>query len=142
MGEDESLADVLADKVEEARREMRAWQEKIALDKRDFWRLQTIVHQKPEGKKKEVGKGDVESPVRGVEKGRSDFWQFSETSAKWKSAIEDTTTSQGKGKTRKHDSHLEKHVQEEETGPLRDTSYESTIMLTKREEGDRSFDIE
>ncbi|XP_071582849.1 uncharacterized protein [Temnothorax nylanderi] len=74
--EDESLADVLADEVEEARREMRAWQERIALGKRDSWRPQTIevVHGKPEGKKKEAGNGDVESPVRGVvEMGRSDF---------------------------------------------------------------------
>lgn len=138
LEEDESLADILADEVEEARREMRAWQERIALDKRDSWRPPTIevVHEKPEGKKKEVGNGDVESPVRGVEKGRSDFRQLAETSAKWKSAVEDTTTLQtrGKRKTRKLDSHLEKRVQEEEMHPTRDTSaYESTTITTKRE---------
>lgn len=135
LGEDESLADILADEVEEARREMRAWQEKIALDKRDSWRPQTIgvVHEKPEGKKKEVGNGDVESPVRGVEEGRSDFRQLSETSAEWKSAIEDTATLQahGKRKTTKLASHLEKYVQEEETHPTRDASaYESTMIAT------------
>ncbi|XP_077262113.1 dynein intermediate chain 3, ciliary-like isoform X1 [Temnothorax americanus] len=119
--EDESLADVLADEVEEARREMRAWQERIALSKRDFWRSQTIevVHGKPEEKKKRAGNGDVESPVRGVvEMGRSNFRQLAETRSKWKSAIEDETLrAHEKRKERKLELHLEKCVQEEETHP-------------------------
>lgn len=137
MEEDESLADVLADEVEEARREMRAWQKRIVLGKRDSWRPQTIevVHEKLEGKKKEVGNGDVESPVRGVEEKRSDFRQLAETSSKWKSMIEDKIL-QGK-RTRKLDSHLEKCVQEEETHPTLSTyTVESemiTRMSTKRE---------
>lgn len=118
LEEDESLADVLADEVEEARREMRAWQERLALGKRDSWRPRTIevVHEKPDRKKKEVGNGDVESPVRNAEEERSDFRQLAETSSKWRSAIEDKTLqARGKREARKLDSHLEKCAQEEET---------------------------
>lgn len=140
MEEDESLANVLADRVEEARREMRAWQERIALGKRDSW-PQTIevVHEKLEGKKKEVGNGDIESPVRGVEKGRSDFRQLAETSSKWKSVIEDKTLqTRGKRKERKLDSHLEKYAQEKETQPtlsayIDEPTETVTMMSTKRE---------
>lgn len=113
LEQDESLAG----EIERAKREMRAWQERIALDKRNFWRPQTIevVHEKPEGKKEEVGNGDVESPVRGVVEGRSDFRQLAETSSKWESAIEDETLqAHGKRKTGKSESDLEKYVQEEE----------------------------
>ncbi|XP_011880521.1 PREDICTED: uncharacterized protein LOC105569014 [Vollenhovia emeryi] len=124
--EDESLANILADEVGEARREMRAWQERIALGKRDFWRPRTIevVQEKPEGKKKEVGNGDVESPARG-----SDFRQLVETSSKWRSAIEDKTLqTRGKRKARKLDSYLEKCDQEE--GTLSAHTDESTEMIT------------
>ncbi|KYM78885.1 Dynein intermediate chain 3, ciliary [Atta colombica] len=107
--ENEPLANVLANEVEEARREMRAWQERIALDKRDSWRPRTIevIHEKPEEeKKKEVEKGDVESPVQKEEK-RTDFRQLAETSSK--SAIGDKTLQEhGKREAMKLDSHLKK----------------------------------
>lgn len=141
LEEDESLADVLADEVEEARREMRAWQKRIALGKRDFWRPRMIevVHEKPEGKKKEVGNGDVESPVRDVEKERSDFRQLAEASSKWKSAIGNKTLqARGKREARELNSHLEKCAQEEEThstlSACTDESTETiTTVSTKRE---------
>lgn len=120
----ESLADVLADEVEEARREMRAWQERIALGKRDSWRPRTteVVHGKPEGKKKEVGNGDVETPVREME--RSDFRQLAEPNSKLKFAIEDKILqTRGKRKARKFDSHLEK---EKETYSILSTRTESS----------------
>ncbi|KAG5308272.1 DYI3 protein, partial [Acromyrmex insinuator] len=135
---DESLANVLADEVEEARREMRAWQERIALGKRDSWRPRTIevIHEKPEGKKREVGNGDVESPVRNVEEERTDaaFRQLAETSSKWKSAIGDKTLQvRGKRKAMKLDSHLEKCAQEEETHPtLFASTDESTETITTK----------
>ncbi|XP_018313159.1 dynein intermediate chain 3, ciliary [Mycetomoellerius zeteki] len=143
LEEGESLANVLADEVEEARREMRAWQERIALGKRDSWRPRTIevIHEKPEGKKKEVGNGDVESPVRNVEEGRMDFRQLAETSSKWKSAIGDKTLqARGKREATKLDSHLEKCAQEEETYPTlsayTDESTETvTTESTKRSRG-------
>ncbi|KAG5329903.1 DYI3 protein, partial [Acromyrmex charruanus] len=134
--EDEPLANVLADEVEEARREMRAWQERIALGKRDSWRPRTIevIHEKPEGKKREVGNGDVESPVRNVEEERTDFRQLAETSSKWKSAIGDKTLQvRGKRKAIKLDSHLEKCAQEEETHPtLFASTDESTETITTK----------
>jgi len=119
LEKDESLADVLADEVEEARREMRAWQERLASGKRDSWQSQTIeiVHEKSEEKKKKIGNGDVESPVRNVEEG-SDFRQLAETSTKWKFAIGNKTSqTRRKMEGRKLDSHLEKCAQEEETHP-------------------------
>ncbi|XP_018351599.1 PREDICTED: dynein intermediate chain 3, ciliary-like [Trachymyrmex septentrionalis] len=136
LEEDEPLANVLADKVEEARREMRAWQKRIALSKRDSWRPRTIevIHEKPEGKKMEVGNGDVESPVRNVKEERTDFRQLAETSSKWKSAIGDKTLQvRGKREAMKLDSHLEKCAQGEETHPTLFTcTDESTEMITTK----------
>lgn len=145
LEEDELLANVLADEVEEARREMRTWQERIALGKRDSLRPEMIgvVHENLEGKKKEVGNGDVESPVRSAEEERSDFRQLEtaavETTSKWKSVIEDKTLqARGKRKARKLESHLEKCAQEEETHPTLSANADEstktiTMMSTKHE---------
>ncbi|KAL6259716.1 hypothetical protein P5V15_009629 [Pogonomyrmex californicus] len=131
LEEDESLANVFANEVKEARREMRAWQKRIALDKRDSWRPQTIevVHEKPEKKKEEVGNGDVESPV---EKGKSDFRQLTETSSKWKPVSGDKTPqARGKKEPRELNPHLEKCAEEEEThSTLSAYTDESTVTTT------------
>ncbi|KYN06592.1 Dynein intermediate chain 3, ciliary [Cyphomyrmex costatus] len=83
-----------------------------------------------EGKKKKVGNGDVESPVRNVEEGRRDFRQLAETSSKWKSAIGDKTLqARGKREATKLDSHLEKCAQEE-THPTLSAYIESTETVT------------
>ncbi|KYN19471.1 Dynein intermediate chain 3, ciliary [Trachymyrmex cornetzi] len=94
-----------------------------------------------EGKKKEVGNGDVESPVRNVEEERTDFRQLVETSSKWKSAIGNKTLQvRGKREAMKLDSHLEKCAQGEETHPTlsacTDESMETvTTESTKRSRG-------
>lgn len=77
--EGESLADVLADEVEEAKREVRAWWKKEAR-KRNLWPPGTfgVAHEKPERKKKKVENGDDVSPVRDAKEGRSDFRQLAE----------------------------------------------------------------
>lgn len=93
LEEDEcTLANILADEVREAKREVRAWQETVASRKRDAWRARmtdVIVREKSHGKKRKVGSGDDESPVRDTTEGRSDFRQLAETSTgAWKPVSE------------------------------------------------------
>ncbi|RLU23981.1 hypothetical protein DMN91_004189 [Ooceraea biroi] len=104
------LANVLADEVKEAKREVRAWQETVASGKRDVRRARTtdVVQEKSHGKKRKAGSGDNESPVRDATEGGSDFRQLAETSTGvWKSVSEDETSRErGKGQAGKLDSHL------------------------------------
>ncbi|XP_067208125.1 uncharacterized protein DDB_G0286299-like [Linepithema humile] len=119
--EGESLADVLADEVEEAKREVRAWWEREAR-KRNLWSPGTfgVAHEKPGRKKEKVENGDDVSPVRDAEEGRSDFRQLAETSSKWKSRNEGedkTSRAQGKRAVRQLESHLGERAQKTETRP-------------------------
>lgn len=71
--EDKSLADVLADEVEEAKREVRAWEKEVR--KRNLWPPGTfgVAHEKSERKKEKVENGDDVSPVRDAKEGKIGF---------------------------------------------------------------------
>lgn len=117
------LTDTFADKVEAAKREVRAWRRRAASRKRDFWspRATEVAHEKPERKKKEVGAD--ESPVRYAEKGRSDFRQLAETStAGWEYSGEEKTSLTRKEKRAATESHLEKYTREAKTYPPSETA--------------------
>lgn len=127
LEENKLLTDIFADKVEAAKREVRAWRRRAVSRKRDFWspRATEVAHEKPERKKKEVRNGADESPVRNAEKGRSDFRQLAETStAGWEYSGdgEDKTSLTRKEKRAATESHLEKYTREAKTYPPSETA--------------------
>jgi len=116
----ESLATVLADEAEKARKEVRAWWEREAR-KCNLRPPGTIgvVHEKSKKKKEKVENGDDVSPVRDAEGERSNFRQLVETSSKWKFGNEgEDKISQAQGK--KAAKQLEPYLdaQERETYPI------------------------
>lgn len=130
------LTDKFADEVEAAKREVRAWRQRVMSGKRDFWspRATEIVYEKPEKKKKETRNGADKSPVRNAEEGRSDFRQLAETSSKWKfsnSSDGKDKTSQTREKRKAAEPHIEKYIRESETYPSDEiTSKTSTKTIT------------
>lgn len=110
--EGESLAAV----VEEARREVRAWQKRVASGKRDYSRP-LGTNEKPEEEKR-VGNGGGQSRGAGE---TSDFGRSVETSPRRKSGIADDETAQTRGKSearkKKSDFRLEKD-ETSSTSPL------------------------
>lgn len=138
----ESLAYVLADEAEEAKREVRAWQRRVMSGKRDFWlspRTSEILHGKPEGRE-ETRSGDDDDDE--LSEGSSDFRRSVKTSPEKKSRSEgDSATSPGRGKGKAEQLHLTKCTQEDDvlSAPASvhsgdTTEMTPTIMSTRSKE--------
>lgn len=110
----ESLAYVLADEAEEAKREVRVWQRRVMSGKRDFWlspRTSEIVYGNPEGEE-EAGSGGGDDNDESSE-GKSDFRRPVETSPRKEPRSEDdSATSPVRRRRAAEQLHLEKCAQE------------------------------